>query len=337
MSVQPGIAASALSQEPLPWHGADGLFRNPPGSPLAVGSSSDWYGFIWRRLGKRHVQHALPTGHVLPEAAVLAGIAALAGADGVTWLGHSCFLIRLGGRTVITDPYLSTYASPVPRLGPRRYAGPGLAADRLPPVDLVLLSHNHYDHMDLPALRVIAQRSTPVLVTGLGVGRYLKGLPFAAVHELDWYQEVEAAGLAVTGLPALHFSKRSFFDRNATLWCALRVGDGRRSVHFAGDTAFGPVFEEVGRRYPGPDLALVPIGAYEPRPLMQGGHCTPEEAVAIGRMIGAGRLMAMHWGTITLTDEPPFEPPQRFEKAALAAGYPAQAIGVPAIGQTIAI
>lgn len=319
----------------MPWHHLpDGTFRNPQGSPTPGGTPAEWRAFFWRHLVPRGPTPALPDGHVLPEAAVLAGIAATAGADSITWLGHACFLIRLHGQTVLTDPYLTERASPLPWFGPKRWAGPGLAPERLPPIDVLLLSHNHYDHLDLRALARLQDTGRTSLVMPLGLSRYLDTGRFASAVELDWLQRTEVAGLAVTAVPAIHFSKRGLRDRNASLWCGFHLQAGDRSVLFTGDTAYGPVFREVAPLLPPPDLALVPIGAYDPRPLMQGSHCTPEEGVRIGREWGAKRLCGMHWGTIRLTDEPPFEPPVRFKAAAKDAGYGDLAAWTLAIGET---
>ena len=328
---EPGSAAR-------PWHhGPDG-FRNPPGSPERGGSFADWAEFFWRRLGRREPPPTLPPGHVRPEREVLAALDRPERPDALVWLGQAAFLLRLAGRTVLIDPFLSDYASPLPPLGPRRFAPSPVRLDRLPAVDLVLLTHNHYDHLDLPALEAVAARDRPVLVTTLGVSAYVQGLPWRAVHELDWHERAEVLGLEVTALPAIHFSRRTLFDRNRSLWCGFRIEAGGRVVQTAGDTAFGTVFEELARRYPPPDLLLVPIGAYEPRALMKGSHCTPEEAVAIGTTLGARRLVAMHWGTIVLTDEPPFEPPARFREAARAAGLEVDRRAlVPAIGEIVPV
>ncbi|MCS6780458.1 MAG: MBL fold metallo-hydrolase, partial [Geminicoccaceae bacterium] len=294
--------------------------------------------FFWRRLGRPEAPPPLPPGHVRPAREALAAFEDPARPDAVLWLGHAGFLLRLSGRTILLDPFLSEHASPLPPFGPRRFAPAALPAAALPSVDLVLLTHNHYDHLDWPTLEAVALRDRPVLVTTLGVGGYLEGLPFRAVYELDWHDRADLLGLEITAIPAIHFSKRTLFDRNRSLWCGFRLSDGRRTVQSAGDTAFGPVFAELARRYAPPDLLLVPIGAYEPRELMKGSHCTPEEAVAIGTTLGAERLLAMHWGTIALTDEPPFEPPERFRAAARTAGLEvARRTLVPAIGETLAL
>ena len=316
-------------------HGRAGAFRNPPGSPTPGGGFGDWLRFFMRRAAMGSGPVELPPGHVLPPEAVAAGLRGTG--DRLTWLGHSSFLLRLGTTTLLTDPFLTEYASPFPPLGPKRFAPPALRPEELRAVDVILLSHNHYDHLDRPTLQRLADRQRITLVTALGVGRYLGDLGFARILELDWRQPAAMAGLTVTALPAVHFSKRGLFDRNATLWCGFLIEAAGRRVYFAGDTAYGPVFEDIGQAYAPVDIGLVPIGAYEPRRLMRGSHATPEEAVAIGRHLGARRLVAMHWGTIRLTDEPPFEPPGRFKAAAAAAGYPLEAALLPAIGETIAI
>lgn len=315
-----GFASSAASAQA----GADlkgGRYHNPPGSPESGGGFGDWSGFLWRRLVHPPSAPAIPEGHLLPPAAALAGWQALAGRDAILWLGHASFLVRLAGRTVLIDPFLSERASPFVRFGPKRFAPPGLAVEQLPRIDLILLSHNHYDHLDLPALRRLAALQQPPLITTLGVSRYLEGLPFRPTLEIGWRQSVAQAGLEIEAVPAIHFSKRTPFDRNRTLWCGYVLKGGGRSVYFTGDTAFGPVFADLAQHLAPPDLALVPIGAYAPRALMRAAHCLPEEGVAIGRTVRAKRLCGMHWGTIALTDEPPFEPPGRFAQAAVAAGY----------------
>ncbi len=333
-----GCAGPAEPVEPgaRPWHhGPDG-FRNPPGSPERDGGFADWAEFFWRRLARRADLPPLPEGHVRPPEEVAAILARPGRPDLLLWLGHAGFLLRLGGRTILIDPFLSEFASPVPPLGPRRFAPPALSVDRLPAVDLVLVTHNHYDHLDRPTLEALAARDRPTLVTTLRVGTYLEDLPWRALVELDWHERLELDGLVVTALPAIHFSRRTLVDRNRSLWCGFRVTFGALTVQTLGDTAAGPVFEELARRYPPADLLLVPIGAYEPRALMRASHCTPEEAVAIGRTLGARRLVAQHWGTIQLTDEPPFEPPERFRAAARAAGYEiGRSALVPAIGEAI--
>lgn len=317
-----------------PYHHAPNGFRNPPGSPTRKHDRREYWSFIWRRILARQPVPAPPPDHALDIESVLQGIRAAGDRDSVTWLGHAAFLLRLDGRTILLDPYLGEYAGPMSS-GPRRFVPPALAVEQLPPIDVVLVSHNHYDHLCDPTVRALARRHQSVVVVPLGLKRFFQRRGFQDVRELDWEQASEAKGLTVTALPAIHWSKRTPFDRNRSLWASFAIAGARRKLWFAGDTAAGPVFEELGQRHGPFDMALVPIGAYEPRSIMAAHHTNPEEAVAIGRAMRAERLVAMHWGTVVLTDEDPFEPPVRFRAAAEAAGLlPHQAL-VPRIGETI--
>ncbi|MFE8071437.1 MBL fold metallo-hydrolase [Marinobacteraceae bacterium S3BR75-40.1] len=292
-------------------------FGNPPGSPkgphLGQASLSEAIHFarqMWRLRGE---PAGLGETHRLPEEEVLKGLAPLSSPRRVTWLGHAAFLINLQGKRVLTDPFLSEYAAPVPTPGTRRLYPPALPVEKLPRIDLILISHNHYDHLDAPTLKRLASRFpyTPVVVP-LGLRKLLLKLGFHQVKELDWYDHVHTEELTVTALPAIHMSRRGLRDQNATLWCGFAIRDAQWQGYFAGDTAYGPVFDEVGERLGPFDVGLVPIGAYEPRSLMKSVHATPEDAVAIGEAIGARRLIGMHWGTLRLTTEPMHEPPRRF-------------------------
>jgi N-acyl-phosphatidylethanolamine-hydrolysing phospholipase D len=326
-SADPGVAGRPYH------HTADG-FRNPPGSPERGGDFGDWASFFFRRLGQRPAEIVLPDGHVLPATEVHAGIDGQNGADSLTWLGHASFLIRLDGCTVLTDPFLTDYASPLAPLGPKRFAPPALGPDQLPRVDVLLLSHNHYDHLDLATIEALPGKAQTQVVVPLRLAGYFSERGYPNVQELDWHQQTVVRGLRVTALPAIHFSRRTLFDRNQTLWTGYVIESRRKRLHFAGDTAYGPVFTELAAGLERFDLALLPIGAYEPRVLMRGSHTTPEEAVQVGRELRAARLVAMHWGSIVLTEEPPFQPPERFRRAAAAAGYRDDTAWVLRIGET---
>jgi L-ascorbate metabolism protein UlaG (beta-lactamase superfamily) len=332
-----GCASGDTGQRGRPWHHTADGFRNPPGSPGHGGDFGDWTSFFLRRLGKGSPEVAVPDGHVLPAADVHAGLDGQNGADSLTWLGHASFLIRLDGRTVLTDPFLTDHASPVAPLGPRRFAPPALRPGELPPVDVILLSHNHYDHLDLATIEALPGKARIEVVAPLRLGRYFSERGYANVRELDWHQQTVVRDLRVTALPAIHFSKRTLFDRNQTLWTGYAVESRRQRIYFAGDTAYGPVFGELAAGLDRFDVALLPIGAYEPRVLMRGSHTTPEEAVQIGRELRAERIVGMHWGSIVLTDEPPFEPPERFRSAAAAAGWRDEATWIMRIGETQSI
>lgn len=321
----------------LPPHRNARGFHNPPGSPPARGSIGEWLRFF-RDLALAPAAlrfPPLPADHVLDAQAAIAGLAAAGADDSLTWLGHASFLIRLDGRTILTDPYLSDYAAPIAGIGPKRYAGTGIPLDRLPPIDVIVLSHNHYDHLDAVALRRLAENNADTdFIVPLGLQAGIRRLGYTRVRELDWGDAHRHRSLTLTALPAVHFSSRTPFDRNRTLWCGFGIRSDRRHLYFAGDTGWGEVFAHVGRRYGPFDLGLVPIGAYEPRSLMRAVHADPEEAVRIGVAMQAQRLVAMHWGTIRLTTEAPFEAPPRFLAAARLAGYADDGAWVMRIGET---
>lgn len=319
-------------------------FRNPPGSPPQTAGPSDFVPFFLRRAADR--LPAVPDGHVVPAGEAKAMLAA-AGPESLTWLGHACFLVRTGGFTLLTDPFLSDYASPVAGLGPKRYVPPGLAIEDLPPIDAIVVSHNHYDHLDDRSVREISLKvrgdggvGAVAAVVPTGLAAFFRSRGYSDVRELGWGEGTllskssSSSSVSLFCLPSIHFSGRTPFDRNATLWCSWSIVSPSLRLFFAGDTGYGPVFADLGRTHGPFDVALLPIGAYEPASIMRPVHLNPEEAVAAGRDLDASTLVAMHWGTIVLTDEPPFEPPVRFRAAALRAGYAEDRAWVMRIGET---
>jgi N-acyl-phosphatidylethanolamine-hydrolysing phospholipase D len=289
-----------------------------------------------------------------------------------TWVGHSTFLLQVGGLNVLTDPVWSERASPVPFVGPRRRTAPGIDFDALPPIDLVLQSHDHYDHLDAATVRRLSRRHPGAhWLAPLGVGDWLRRRGAAVVDECDWWDAVaveplgggpptgtlppppagtapdprtakrSAAALRVTCVPAQHFSGRSALGRNATLWCGWTVSTGDGGIFFAGDTGRHPEFARIASSCGPFDLALLPIGAYEPRWFMGGVHCNPEDAVSayqdLVRDGNGGRpclFAGGHWGTFKLTDEPMDEPPARTRQAWQAAGIPDELLWIPSHGET---
>ncbi|HET9258299.1 MAG TPA: MBL fold metallo-hydrolase [Pseudonocardiaceae bacterium] len=230
----------------------------------------------------------------------------------LVWLGHASFLLRLGGRTVAVDPVLSQRI-----LGAgRRFTPPGL--NRLPLLDLLLISHNHYDHLDAPTVRTLA-RDTPVVVPG-GLGRWFRRRGFASVTELDWWESVRLGALEVSFVPSHHWSGRGLFDHCASLWGGwVLTASGGPRVYHAGDSAYGPFFAEIGSRYPGIGAAMLPVGAYSPRWFMRAMHVDPEGAVRAAQELGARVMVPMHWGTFCLSREPALEPIERTRAAWAAA------------------
>ncbi|MET9496506.1 MBL fold metallo-hydrolase [Streptomyces sp. NPDC006552] len=239
----------------------------------------------------------------------------------VTWAGHASWIVRIGGLTVLTDPVWSRRI-----LGtPARITPVGVAWSALPPVDAVVISHNHYDHLDWPTVRRLP-RATPVFVPA-GLGRWFTRRRFTRVTELDWWEAAELGGVRFDFVPAHHWSKRSLTDTCRTLWGGWVLTDraGQR-VYFAGDTGYGRYFSEIGRRHPGIDLALLPIGAYEPRWWLRDVHCDPEDAVRAAQDVGARAVAPMHWATFLLSAEPVMEPLTRLRAAWEKAGLPRAAL-----------
>lgn len=260
-----------------------------------------------------------------------------AGRIAATFIGHASWLVQIGGVAVLIDPVWSPRASPLSFAGPKRVRAPGQPLAALPGVDLLLVSHNHYDHCDLATLARVQARWAPPAVTSLGTGRLLAKAGLRDPRECDWWDSVEVAGLRVTYVPAQHFSARTAFDRNRALWggFVIEAPDGG-CVYFAGDSGWCPHFAEIGRRFPRIDLALLPIGAYAPRWFMRTQHMDPEEAVRAHLACGARASLAMHFGTFfRLTDEPIDEPAALLEAAKARHGVAARAFRVPGFGETI--
>lgn len=261
-----------------------------------------------------------------------------AGHINFTWIGHATFLIQSAEGNFLTDPQFSDRCGPLNRLGPRRVQPPALSLAQLPRIDGVFLSHDHYDHCDLPSLRALARTFDPFVVTPLANGPLLRRAGLRRIVELDWWQShAPAAGLEVTLTPARHWSNRLSGRRNARLWGGffVRRPYPSQAWWFASDTGYDArLFHEIRARLGAPSVALIPIGAYEPRWFMSVQHCNPAEAVQIHQDVGAGTSLAMHWGAWQLTDEGRDEPPRALAAARAAAGVSPEAFRVVAPGET---
>ncbi len=294
---------------------------------------------------------ATPTPRVAPDLAFLRANAT-AGArmePTVTWIGHASVMAQLGGLTLLTDPIFSERASPLSFMGPKRHVAPGLALDELPRVDLVVVSHNHYDHLDAASVDALAAQAggPPLFIVPLGLKPWLAGRGITNAVELDWWQTHRvpspAGDVEVMLVPAQHWSARGIADRMATLWGGFAVFAPDCHLFFAGDTGYSRDFVDLRERVAdrqaperggGFDIALLPIGAYEPRWFMSTQHVNAAEAVKIHRDIRAKRSLGVHWGTFELTDEALDEPPRSLAREARDAGLKDDEFFVLAVGET---
>lgn len=253
----------------------------------------------------------------------------------LTWIGHSTFLIQHQGRNILTDPIFGN-CGPLPLSGLRRKVPPAIPFESLPPVQDVLISHNHYDHLDAPAIKLFGNGPNYWLPAGLA--DWFARRDIDRCRQMEWWDHADLApGLEIHCVPARHFSARTPFDRNRTHWCGWVLRSRNRTFYFAGDTGYCPVFKEIGNRFGRLDLAIIPIGAYCPRWMMQSIHANPDEAVQIHLDLGASQSVASHWGTFALADEPADEPPRLLRQALAVRQIPPGQFRVLDFGETIEI
>jgi L-ascorbate metabolism protein UlaG (beta-lactamase superfamily) len=252
----------------------------------------------------------------------------------VTWVGHATLLVQLDGVNVLTDPHFSERASPLSFAGPKRLNPPGLAFEALPPIDVVVISHDHYDHLDRPTVERLAATHKPLFLVPLGLKAWFAGLGIERVLELDWWDSRRVGAVTFTLTPVQHWCGRTPFDMDRRLWGGWALAGRERRVFFAGDTGHYDGFREIGTRLGPFDLALVSISAYEPPAVMGMTHTTPEEALRIFTDVGARTFVAMHWGTFDLGDEPIDEPPRRLRAAGRAMRLADERVWVLGHGET---
>jgi N-acyl-phosphatidylethanolamine-hydrolysing phospholipase D len=313
---------------------ADGTFLNRAGD-LPFAPATVTLPFFLRRAGSMLTGRS-GWAEVVPNDGAFLRHNARHSVPTVTWIGHATVLVQMDGVTFLTDPIWSERASPVGFAGPRRAQPPGVALDALPPIDFVLVSHNHYDHLDVDTLRALAERRPETrFVVPLENGSTVREAGAGNVMELDWNGVAEVApGVRVVCLPAQHWSGRSLNDRQRALWASFAVLGPERRVYFGGDTGYFAGFAEIGYRHGPFDLAALPIGAYAPAEMMHYWHMTPEEALQAGRDVRAHRLLPVHYGTFDLSDESPDEPPRRLREAAAAGEMDPESLYVLRIGET---
>jgi len=299
-------------------------YANLDGSIIAKG-----FGDLLRWQGEKLFdrRHA-PKGYETPRAAN-SGVALANTEPSLTWIGHATFVARLGKKLIATDPI---WSSRIHAIG--RKAEPGVAFENVPPIDIVTISHSHYDHLDLPTLKRIGPKAHYIVPKD--VGEILTSEQFPHVTELGWFETVTVEDVRITLVPAHHWSMRTPWDRNRRLWGGFVYESKETSLYHSGDTAFNEaMFRTIHDHFPNIGWAMLPIGAYDPEWFMQSQHIGPEDAVRAFQILGAKKFVAMHWGTFALTDEPLNEPPLRTRAGWEKAGLPPGSLFIPALGETI--
>lgn len=253
----------------------------------------------------------------------------------ITFIGHVTFLIQMPGINILTDPIWSKRASPFRRIGPRRVRSPAVAFDDLPPIDLILISHNHYDHLDLKTLKRLQERFAPKALIAAGDKRLVQSTGLTDVHEFDWWDELQLRpGLKVTFAPTQHFSARSLWNRQKSLWGGFMIENEGRRVFFCGDAGYSSHFVDIKKRLGAPDIALFGIGSYEPRWFMRSMHMNPAEAVQAHEDIGSKQSIAMHFGTFRMSAEGIDQPKDELRIALSQKGISEDSFAVLKEGET---
>jgi len=340
------LAASALALVALLGTACEGVGNAVPGAPphhrvrgFANTSAAFAPAGTWTRLtffvARVWSSTVSPRTANLPVVASdLATLRGTPAADSVTWVGHSTLLVQLDGVNVLTDPQWSQRASPFGFAGPKRVTPPGLPFEDLPPIHVVVISHDHYDHLDEATVRRLAETHRPRFLVPLGLKAWLAERGVTDVEELDWWDSRDVRGLTLSCVPAQHFSGRTPFDRNRRLWSGWTIAGRSKRLYFAGDTAYYEGLKEIGARLGPFDLAAVPIGAYLPAVIMKASHTSPEEALQVLADVRGRRFVPIHWGTFDLADEPIEEPPQRLLAEARRLGLDASRVWILKHGET---
>jgi L-ascorbate metabolism protein UlaG (beta-lactamase superfamily) len=330
------LAPQAFLSEPewnqrMPKHHTREGFQN---YPIVESAPSLGFRFYLHRFISSFSRPDVHKSHVLTENKAISLYGELNNKNTITWIGQSTLLIKIDGKTIITDPFFTKYASPLP-IGPRRYVDPGLSPENLPNIDIILVSHNHYDHLDSHFIESLSNKDDIQVFVPLELKAFFSKRNYKNVHELDWYESNSIYNIRFTSLPTVHYSGRGLSDKNKSLWCSWAISSSNGQYYFVGDSAYSPtIFKEIGKKFGSSDLSMVTIGTYGNRKYGVNNHSNPEEAVSLGKEINAKALLGIHWGTIDLSDEDPWEPPKRFEKAAQKAAYSPEDIWIFKIGET---
>lgn len=276
----------------------------------------------------------MPANHVIEEQKAIDQFKKLKNENTITWIGQSTVILKIDGNVILTDPFFVKRSGPG-NLGPRRAVPPGLPAKSLPEVNIIVISHNHYDHLDADFVESLLNKKDIEVVVPLGLGEFFRKRDFVKIHELDWHNGVTIGGLKFTSHPMVHYSGRGFFDKNETLWCSWSILASDMKIFVAGDTAYSPtIFKQIEAAFGGFDYALLPIGTYGNRKYGYNNHMNPKESIQTGVDLKARNVIAIHWGTIDLSDEPLYEPAEVLTKTALEKNFEPKRLWVMKIGET---
>ena len=325
-----------MSEEKKPYHHLqDGTFRNPEGSPKIEDFGFKWSFKVYNK-EKKKIKIELPDDHVIEKIETLEKLKKFENDDFIAWIGHATFLIKLGDTTIITDPVFEKNMGPL-FFGPKRYVDPAIDLSELPEVNLFLLTHNHYDHLSTRTIQRFPFKKAKVLAP-LRLGKYFTKNGYSDVSEMDWYDVMNYKDLKITFVPAVHWSKRSLWDTNKTLWGSFLIEYKDKKILFACDTGYGNIYKKLGEKFGPIDLTLINIGAYNfypmsPRKDKSIYHTNPEEALNIGQDLKSKKVLGMHWGTVLLSLEPILDPPKRFKDSAEKFGYAKNEAIIFKIGQ----
>jgi N-acyl-phosphatidylethanolamine-hydrolysing phospholipase D len=318
-------------------HHTDSGFRNPWIGEEENKTFADFLRWQWnRRIASpvikpdRYNFDIVPSEYVNPPERVYGGM--------LTWVGHATFLIQVSHKNILTDPVWSDRVGPVgKRVGPRRYSPPGIPWEKLPPIDIVIISHNHYDHMDRETIVRLAKEFDPIFFVPLRNKQLLDEWGIENVIELNWWESRTVDDITIICTPAQHFSQRWLNDRNRMLWSSWVIRADHATLFFGGDTGYFPGFREIGEQFGPVDVAMMPIGAYEPRWFMRPVHVNPEEALRAALDMDARYFAAMHWGTFDQADELLDQPPKDLKNAVDSMGVDPERVWIFAFGETRAI
>lgn len=318
-------------------HHTENGFRNPWFTQEDEKNFLDFLRWQWnRRVANQVVKpdrydlKAIPPEYVNPPKRIYSGV--------LTWVGHATFLLQMENKNILTDPVWSERVGPFGnRVGPQRYMPPGIPWENLPPIDIVVISHNHYDHMDRPTIERLHEQFNPIFFVPLNNKKFFDEWGIDNVVELDWWESYDVGGIQIVCTPSQHFSQRWINDRNQALWSSWLIKGQTLSVYFAGDTGYFPGFREIGDRFPHIDVALMPIGAYEPRWFMRPVHVNPAEALQAFIDLNARYFAAMHWGTFDQSDELLDQPPKDLMEAVDSLGVDPERVWVFAFGESRSI